>query len=191
MSASGGPSTLPMTAPHDPGTGDREVLVAYSTRFGSTAGVADRIAQALRRAGLPADVRLVGDLEEADAVDRYAAVVVGGPVFSGAWLPEADAFFARHGAALAHRPVWLFSVGSFGDRRRGIGRMMKREPRQIDAITQAVRPRDYRVFAGVIRREQWPLPARIFFHLCGGRLGDNRDWDEIERWAGAIAAEIG
>jgi hypothetical protein len=37
---------------------------------------------------------------------------------------------------------------------------MKREPHGIREIEAAVHPRDYRVFAGVIDRHQWPLMSR-------------------------------
>jgi menaquinone-dependent protoporphyrinogen oxidase len=47
-----------------------------------------------------------------------------------------------------------------------------------------------RVFAGVIDRHQWPFVSRQFFHALGGRLGDNRDWDDIDAWATKIAAAL-
>ena len=83
--------------------------------------------------------------------------------------------------------MWLFSVGTFGDHKRLIGGLMKREPRNIRALERVIEARDYRVFAGVIDRRQWPYLSRLFFHLLGGRLGDNRDWHAIERWADEIA----
>jgi hypothetical protein len=41
----------------------------------------------------------------------------------------------------------------------------------------------------VIRREQLPLPARML-HAFGGRLGDNRDWDDVDAWADGIARSL-
>jgi menaquinone-dependent protoporphyrinogen oxidase len=67
---------------------------------------------------------------------------------------------------------------------------MKREPKGISALEQALHARDYRVFAGVIDRHRWSLLSRIFYHALGGQLGDNRDWAEIERWAVSIAREL-
>ena len=78
-------------------------------------------------------------------------------------------------------------MGSFGDRRRLTGPLMLREPRNIARVRETMRPSDYRVFAGVILRGQWPLPARLLFHAFGGRLGDNRDWAGIDAWAQTIA----
>jgi menaquinone-dependent protoporphyrinogen oxidase len=42
----------------------------------------------------------------------------------------------------------------------------------------------------VIDRHEWPRLSRQFFHAFGGRLGDNRDWRDIEAWAGGIAAAL-
>ena len=164
-----------------------DVLVAYASRHGATRGVAERICVRLHDAGLETELRGVEDVGE---LPPGTAIVLGSPVYDQRWPPEADAFVQRHLHALAERPLWIFSVGTFGDRRRGIGRFMTREPRGIGDLREATRPRDYRVFAGVIHREQWPLPSRVLYHAFGGRMGDNRDWAGIDAWAGGIAAAL-
>ena len=163
------------------------ILIVYATRAGSTEGVAQRIATVLRDARLRVVVRSAEP--DVDAI-AYDAVILGSPVYDGRWLDEADAFAQRSESVLAERPTWLFSVGTFGDARRLLGRVMRHEPRNIDALRAALRPRDYRVFAGVVDRGTWPLPARLLFHAFGGRFGDRRDWEAIDDWARAIAAEL-
>lgn len=167
--------------------GGRSVLVAYATCFGSTRGIAERIAANLSARGQRAALRSVEDVVGAGDHD---AVVFGSPVFNQRWLPEGDAFIRRNLDALAARPVWLFSVGTFGDGKRLIGPLMKREPKGIADLRDRIGPRDYRVFAGVIERDRWPLASRILFHAFGGRLGDNRDWAAIDAWSDAIAQEL-
>jgi menaquinone-dependent protoporphyrinogen oxidase len=164
-----------------------DVLVAFASRRGATRGVAERVAARLRDAGLHAELQHVADVTTLPAA---SAVVLGSPVYGQSWPPETGAFVRRHLHELAEREVWLFSVGTFGDRRRLIGRLMTREPRGIGELREALRPRGYRVFAGVIRREQWPLPSRMLYHAFGGRLGDNRDWDDIDAWADGIARAL-
>ena len=93
----------------------------------------------------------------------------------------------QHGAALRTRQVWLFSVGTFGDTKRLLGSLARREPRDIDALLTAVRPRDYRVFAGAIEPAAWPWWSRMLLRAIGGRFGDNRDWEVIDAWAAEIA----
>lgn len=162
----------------------RRTLVVYASRFGSTKGVADRIARVLRANGLRVDVR---PCELEPDPRGYAAVVLGSAVFNQRWLPAAERFAHDNRNALAGRPVWLFSVGTFGDRKPLIGPVMKHEPRNIAALKEAIHPQDYRVFAGAIDRHRWPLKSRLYYHALGGRLGDNRNWPAIEAWAHQIA----
>lgn len=65
------------------------ILIAYATKYGATAEIAEKIGQVLRQAGLPADVQpadRVGDLT------AYKAVVLGSAVYAGQWRGEAVTF---------------------------------------------------------------------------------------------------
>ena len=163
------------------------VLVAYASRHGATEGIAARVAERLAHAGAAVDLRQVDAVQ---SVDSYEAVVFGAPVYDQSWPPEADRFVDRHRDALAARPLWLFSVGSFGDTKRLIGPVTHKEPKRITEVRSAVRPREYRVFQGVIHKHQWPFWSRVLFHAFGGRFGDHRDWPVIETWADQIALAI-
>lgn len=165
----------------------QRVLVSYSSRFGSTRDVSTRIANRLRGRGHEVTVNAV---DVATSLDGYDAVVLGSGVYDGAWTDDATAFVRRHAPVLATMPVWLFSVGSFGDRHPIIGGLMHKEPKEIGEFTQAVHPRDYRVFAGVIDLEHWPTWARLLFQALGGRDGDNRSWPDIDTWANQIAGAL-
>ena len=88
------------------------VLIGYASRFGSTRDIALRIAGKLGTHGSDVDVRSVDEISD---VDPYDAVVFGSGVYDGSWTAEATEFVQRHSAILARKPVWLFSVGSFGD----------------------------------------------------------------------------
>jgi menaquinone-dependent protoporphyrinogen oxidase len=181
--------TLPAQSDHPASpAGPEGVLVAYATRYGSTRGIAERIAAAMRLGGHRVDLRPV---EEVESFEDYEAVVFGSPVFDQAWPPEGQEFVRRNREALARVPLWLFTVGTFGDRKPLIGPLVKREPKGIRELLAVLRPHDYRVFAGAISRHQWPWFGRLLFHAFGGRLGDNRDWPEIDAWAAGIARALG
>jgi menaquinone-dependent protoporphyrinogen oxidase len=167
--------------------GSAQVLVVYASRYGSTVGIAERIASRLRQRGHRVELHPAGQVKD---VRRFDAVVFGSAVFNQAWMPEGDEFVLRNRDVLARLPVWMFSVGTFGDRKRLVGPLMKREPKGIGTVTAAIRPREYRVFAGVIDRHQWPLFSRLFYHAFGGRLGDNRDWPDIDAWGDSIAQAL-
>jgi menaquinone-dependent protoporphyrinogen oxidase len=87
--------------------------------------------------------------------------------------------------------VWLFSVGSFGDRHPIVGGLIKKEPKEISEFEQTLHPRDYRVFAGVVDLDHWPAWGRILFKALGGHAGDNRQWPDIDAWAEEIGHAFG
>lgn len=164
-----------------------KILVAYATQHGSTKGVAKRIADRLRERGANVNVRAVDEVTD---LEPYGPVVLGSAVYGQRWVASATDFVRQNAEALAGRRVWLFSVGSFGDTDRLVGRVMRREPRDIGELEGTIHPCDYRVFAGAIERHQWPLASRVFFHAFGGRFGDNRDWPQIDAWAVSIANSL-
>jgi len=160
------------------------VLVGYASRFGSTRDIAGRIANVVRTHGNEVDLRRVDDIPD---FDRYDAVVFGSGVYDGSWTTEATELMRRHAAVLARKSIWLFSVGSFGDRHPIIGGLIKKEPREIGELERTLHPRDYRVFAGVIDLDHWPSWGRLMFKAFGGHDGDNRHWPDIDAWAEEIA----
>ena len=163
------------------------VLIGYASRFGSTRDIANRIAGAVRADSTDVDLRSVDEISD---FDRYDAVVFGSGVYDGSWMPEATDLMRRHAAALARKPVWLFSVGSFGDRHPIVGGLIKKEPKEISEFEQTLHPREYRVFAGVIDLDHWPAWGRLLFKALGGHAGDNRQWSDIDSWAEEISREI-
>jgi menaquinone-dependent protoporphyrinogen oxidase len=130
--------------------GASSVLVVYASAHGSTKGVAERIAARLAERGARVEVRPV---DEVDDIGAYDSVILGSAVYSQSWIPNASEFLRRNADVLADRRVWLFSVGSFGDTHRGIGRLMKRSPETSRrSKKQSIRSTN-RVFAGVIERD--------------------------------------
>jgi menaquinone-dependent protoporphyrinogen oxidase len=85
----------------------QKVLIAYATRAGSTAEVANEIADVLTAGGLAVDVIPVGKVEDLAA---YRAVVVGSAIRAGKWQPEAVKFVARHKDVLDKMPTAYFTV---------------------------------------------------------------------------------
>ena len=173
-----------------------KVLVAYATRHGATAGIAERIAAVLSEAGHAATVEPV---EDAGPVEDYDAVVLGGAAYMAHWLKSALRFARRHGTALAARPVWLFSSGPLGTEEvdaAGDDVRTAARPREFDELTRTLAPRGEKVFFGAFDPAQEPigLGERVTRAMPAARdmlpEGDFRDWDDIEAWARQIAAEL-
>lgn len=164
------------------------ILVGYATAHGSTRGVADRLAAGLGRARLTTDTRPLDVVDDADAYDAF---ILGSAVHNQSWLDPAKDFVRDNLELLGPRPVWLFSVGMPGALH---GPWRRLGPMEASVIVRSLPTdlagRSHRLFSGVILASQLPLGGRIRFRLMGGRYGDHRDWDAIDRWAAEIAGEL-
>ena len=137
------------------------VLVAYASRHGATRGIAERIGERLRAAGLEVEVRPVTD---AGAVAGHDAFVVGGAAYMFHWLKEATGFVQRNRAILAARPVWLFSSGPLGTDlvdKEGHDVLETSVPKEFADLRAAIHPRGERIFFGAFdgtapSRRAWP-----------------------------------
>jgi menaquinone-dependent protoporphyrinogen oxidase len=171
------------------------VLVAYASRHGSTAGIAERIAAGLRAAGLDADARPVGEVGEGDPYDAF---VIGAAAYMFHWLKAATRFVERHRDLLTGRPVWLFASGPLGTDlvdAEGHDVLEATRPREFDRLHAAVHPRGEQVFFGAWDPDDPPvgLADRLVRHLPAydaTPAGDFRDWPAIDAWTAEIAREL-
>jgi menaquinone-dependent protoporphyrinogen oxidase len=172
------------------------VLVAYATRHGATAGIAEQIAATLCEEGIQAEARPV---EDVTGLEEYDAVVLGGAAYMFHWLKAARTFAHEHRSALRQLPVWLFSSGPLGtDEVDDEGRDVREaaRPKEFDELTELLRPRSEEVFFGAYDPQEKPIGVgeRITRMMPAARAalpaGDFRDWDQIDAWAREIAQEL-
>jgi menaquinone-dependent protoporphyrinogen oxidase len=173
------------------------VLVVHASRHGATAGIAERIAAALRATGLRAEARPVAEIRD---LAPYDAVVLGGAHYMFHWLKDATAFARRHRAEREQRPVWLFSSGPLGTDRvdeEGHDVLEATRPKEFDELTDMLHPRGEQVCFGAFDPDSPPigLGERMVRHMHAAQdatpAGDFRDWPAIDAWATAISAELG
>lgn len=81
---------------------DVQVLVAYATKYGATAEIAEKIGQVLRQAGLHTDVLPTDRVSD---LTPYKAVVLGSAVYMFRWRKEAATFLKANEKAL-NKEVW-------------------------------------------------------------------------------------
>lgn len=162
------------------------VLVAYASKRGSTAEIAEAIAAELRAAGLDADCREADDVA---ALDPYDAVVLGSAVYMRRWQGDARHFLRHHRKQLAQRPLWIFSSGPTGDPARDDPHW--NEPPKVARQAEELGARDHVIFGGSMPAEPHGFVERSMVEGTPPEWRDRRDWDEIRRWARGIAAELG
>jgi menaquinone-dependent protoporphyrinogen oxidase len=164
-----------------------QVLVAYATKYGATAEIAEKVGEVLRQAGLRTDVLPAGRVRD---LKPYKAVVLGSAVYIGKWLKEAEKFLRANEKTLATRDVWLFSSGPTGkgdpvELVRGW-----RFPEALQPIADRIRPRDIAVFHGNADVRKLNFIEKRMLGTVNAPLGDFRDWAAITSWAAAIASAL-
>jgi menaquinone-dependent protoporphyrinogen oxidase len=162
------------------------VLVAHASKRGSTAEIADAIAEALRQSGLTVDCK---PAEDTGALDGYDAVVLGSAVYMKRWRGDAKHFLRKHGDELSRLPFWVFSSGPVGDPSKDADPSWLEPPRIVGRVEQ-LGARDHVVFGGRVPAEPRGPIERAMLNNTPEQYRDRRDWDEINAWAGRIASEL-
>ena len=157
------------------------VLVAYGSKRGGTAGIAQTIGDALSTHGLEVDIR------PADArvdVDPYDAVIVGGALYATRWHAAARRFVRRRRRGLRAKSVWMFSSGPLDDsaRERAIP-----PTRRVAALMRRVGARGHMTFGGRLAPD---VTGFIASKMARKTSGDWRDTSQIQAWAHGIASEL-
>lgn len=165
-----------------------KVLVTAATKYGATAEIARAIGDVLAERGFETKVL---PPEEVGSIDDYDAVILGSAAYAGHWLDPAKELVDRSGAALAARPVWLFSSGPVGDPSRKMVQRMGEAPVDVEDLLVATQARNHRVFGGKIDKRNLSFPERAMLLAFRGLEGDFRDWGDIEEWASEIADALG
>ena len=164
-----------------------KILVAYATRHGATAGIAERVAAALTAAGQSAEARPVEDVKD---IEPYDVVVLGGAAYMFHWLKPAVTFARRHRKQLAARPVWLFSSGPVGKPSGRLARQMRTDPVELPLLRDATGFREHKIFPGKLVPKTLPFAQRASLLVFRGLAGDFRDWTEVRQWADSIAGQL-
>lgn len=161
------------------------VLVAYGSKRGGTAEIAEWIGTALREAGVGVEV---SPAHVVRSLAGYDAVILGGSLYAGRWHRDARRFARRFARELRDRPVWLFCSGPL-DRSAeqavppaipGVGAVAKIAGR-LDA-------RGHALFGGRLAPDARGFPASS---MAKKLAGDYRNPDQVRTWAVGIAAELG
>jgi menaquinone-dependent protoporphyrinogen oxidase len=166
---------------------EKNVLVAYATKYGATEGIALKIAQVLREAGLATDIARADRIVD---LTPYTAVVLGSAVYIGRWRREAVKFLQNHEEALAQRPVWIFSSGPMGEGDPETLTDGWRLPGSLQPVIDRIKPRDVALFGGAVDTDRLNFLEKWMLKNVQAPAGDFRDWDAITAWAQAVAAEL-
>ena len=161
------------------------VLVAYATRNGSTAEIAQAVGRELEKNGAEvtvADMKTVGSLE------GYSAVVIGGPLYMGSMDKPVRLFVAKFLAQLAEVPVAAFAVGLAPEdpRPEAVGFAMESLKKAVLPLS----PVSSVLFAGKLDPAKLNFLMRRFMEMAKIPSGDFRNWDAIAAWADGLLEKM-
>jgi menaquinone-dependent protoporphyrinogen oxidase len=161
------------------------VLVAYATVSGSTAEIAQWVAEEIQGAGLDVQVRAARDVQD---VTGYTAVVLGAAVYADGWHSDARQFAHRFAGALAQQPVWLFSSGPLD---------WSADETQIPAVPHAAAAmhalgaREHVTFGGRLTEQARGWLGLVLRKMASnGHSGDFRNPQRVQAWARGVAIAI-
>ena len=166
---------------------ENRVLVAYATKRGATAEIAEKIGEVIHDNGLQVDILPAGQVKE---LTPYTAVILGSAAYIGQWRKDAVRLLKENEKALSAMPVWLFSSGPAGE--GDPVELLKgwRYPKGLTPVIESIKPRDIAVFHGAVIQEKMNFFEKWILKNVKSPIGDFRDWDAIAAWANAIAKEL-
>ena len=159
-----------------------KILIAVSSKHGSTREIAESIGETVRKAGIEVEVV---DAGQVGSVAPYDAVIVGSAVHLGRWMGPARDLVNRSADLLRMRPVWLFSSGPL---RTDI--VDPADAAEGMKLLELVGAREHRVFPGKADKHELGFVERAAVSMVKNGWGDHRDWDAIREWAASIAGEF-
>jgi menaquinone-dependent protoporphyrinogen oxidase len=162
---------------------ENKFLVAYGTAAGSTAEVAQAIAEEIRVSGADVDVEPV---EEVKDISEYSGLVLGTAVRAFRILGKTKRFLRKHRQAMQNIPVAYFLVCLT---------MSEETPENIQRakafatpLIKTKEPVSLGLFGGALIHEN--LKDIFGKALKSVPEQDNRDWNKIRSWAREIVEKL-
>ncbi len=163
-----------------------KILVAYATRNGSTADIAQAIGKELRIAGFAVDVT---EIKTISTLADYTAVVIGGPLYMGSVDGAVGKFITKHHEQLLKLPVAAFAVGLApkNPNPAAIEESMEALKKSMGPVT----PVTSVLFAGKLDPAKMNFVMRKFLEMAKIPTGDFRNWEAIAEWTQKLPEKMG
>jgi menaquinone-dependent protoporphyrinogen oxidase len=162
-----------------------KALVAYASKYGATAEIAQTIAATLTDRDFEVDL---SPAEAVRSVEGYDVVVIGSGVYAGNWLSGASDFIKHFADVLADKAVYIFSSGPTGEGDPVTLLNGWIFPESLQEVANRIHPRDITLFHGKIDLDKLNWGERLIIRAVRGATGDARDWTMIRAWAEKITA---
>lgn len=163
----------------------KRVLVAYASKTGATAEVAEFMGKVLREAGAKVDVVPIKNVRD---LDGYDLAFVGSAIRVGQWLKEAVSFVEAHKDALSQRPTAFFTVCLTLHEDTPENRQTVHA--YLDPVRAIFTPQAEGFFAGRMQPARLGLLEKMMMRMMKPPEGDFRNWDAIRAWTGETYTQL-
>jgi menaquinone-dependent protoporphyrinogen oxidase len=163
-------------------TNGSKILVAYASRCGSTAEIAEALGRDLQSRGYKPEVLPVAKVSQ---LGGYQAILLGSAVRAGNWLGEATDFVRQHEREIQDLPNAFFTVhmkNTGDDEKSRNGRL-----RYLDRVREMMRPDSEAFFAGRMDPSRLSFGERLVCKVMGDASPrDLRNWPAIHAWGSNV-----
>ncbi|MBN2047673.1 MAG: flavodoxin domain-containing protein [Anaerolineaceae bacterium] len=170
---------------------EKKILVAYASKHGATAEIAEAVAETIRERGLIVDVR---EIKEVNSLDEYTGVIMGIALYMFHMMKDATRFLKRHQKTLnSGMPVALFASGPT-DMSEGKEDEWASARKQVDDDLAKIpwfKPLTIEIMGGKFDPNTLKFPFNLIPAMKMMPVNDLRDWDAIRAWAGEMAEKMG
>jgi len=160
------------------------ILVAYATKKGSTAEIAQAMEKELQAGGHVVDVAEMGSVT---SLEGYDAVIIGAPMYLGKMIDTVK-FVKRFRDGLMKLPVAGFIVSLAPVSKDPVH--MENSQKALHASLDPLLPVAEAVFAGSLDMKKLSWFQRWMTKSVKSPVGDFRDWTAIAAWARELPEKL-
>ena len=169
---------------------EKDVLVTYASKYGSTQEVADAVAARLREKGLVVDLQ---PIQKVRSLAGYKAVVLGTAIYYGLLHKDAVSFLTGNEAALASRLVAIFALGPTTpdeNERKGSWGQLNKELAKFPWLKPVATGLFGGRYPAKLRFPDTLVAALPASPMHGKPTSDARDWTAIRDWASSLVQKL-
>lgn len=166
---------------------NHKILVAYASKYGATAEIAEKIEGELRTSGFDVDILPANQVKD---VSQYQSIILGVALYMGGWRKEAVQFLKTHQGSLSRQAVWIFTSGPTGEGdpvEQMQGRLM---PENLKAVMDVIGPEEITVFGGKVDDAKMNGFEKWIMKKVKAPSGDFRDWQAISNWTTKVSSSL-
>lgn len=162
----------------------KRILIAYASRAGSTAEVAEKIGEVLKSLDFDVEVK---NVKEVTSISQYDSIIIGSAVRMFKLLPETIRFANKFKEEMKNKPVAYFIVCLMMQEDTEESRTRAKE--YLKPLLKIKEPISMGLFGGKMDYSRLSFIWRILFK---GKIpeGDFRNWEKITDWANNLSEKF-